>query len=127
MCENTCYDVAHAAVDICLPTAFAIADHAAASRVGVRAVAPWHKPDGTVVYFLCFEKQHTIVPGGDTFHVVGKAPTGLRRLKRTFYIGRARSVMARRFPAPWRVEEIAGYARRGLHIAKLIVLLRKPS
>ena len=62
-----------------------------------------------------------------TLYVVGKAPTGLRRLKRTFYIGRARSVMPRRFLRPWRVEEVAGCARRGLHIAKLPVLLLKPS
>jgi hypothetical protein len=42
----------------------------------------WHKPDGTVVYFICFAEQLAIIPAGGTLHVVGNAPAGLRRLKR---------------------------------------------
>ena len=43
--------------------------------------AAWHKPDGTVVHFLCFEEQLAIVGPGATMHVVGKASPELRRFK----------------------------------------------
>jgi hypothetical protein len=44
--------------------------------------AAWQKPDGAIVYFICFEEQLAIVPAGATVHVVGKRPAAIRRLKR---------------------------------------------
>ena len=63
--------------------AIAIADQAARKQ-GRRPCgrAAWHKPDGTVVHFLCFEEQFAVVGAGATVHVVGKSPAELRRLKR---------------------------------------------
>ena len=52
-----------------------------ASRAGVHARAAWHKPDGAVVYFLCFQEQLASVPDGVTVHFVGKASAEMRRYK----------------------------------------------
>jgi hypothetical protein len=71
-------------VEYLFAAALTIADQAA-RRQGwqPRDRAEWHKPDGTVVYFLCLEEQLAITPAGATVHVIGKAPTGLRRIKRS--------------------------------------------
>jgi hypothetical protein len=47
-----------------------------------RGRAEWHKPDGTIVYFICLDEQLAIVQAGDTVYVVGEPPAELRRLKR---------------------------------------------
>jgi hypothetical protein len=71
--------------------AFAVADQAARKQ-GWRPCgrAEWHKPDGTVVYFICFAEQLAIIPAGVTVHVVGKASAELRRFKHK--LGQARGV-----------------------------------
>jgi hypothetical protein len=50
-------------VEYLFAAAVSIADQAA-RRQGWRPSgrAEWHKPDGTVVYFLCLEEQLVIIP-----------------------------------------------------------------
>jgi hypothetical protein len=70
-------------VEYLFAAAFSVADQAARMQ-GWRSYgrAAWQKPDGVVVYFICFAEQLAIVPAGVTVHVVGKASTELRRFKR---------------------------------------------
>jgi hypothetical protein len=44
-----------------------------------RGRADWLKPDGTEVRFICLAEQLVVVQAGQTVHVVGKRPAGLRR------------------------------------------------
>ena len=53
---------------------FYIADRVARERGWLpRGRAEWHKPDGTLVCFICLAEQLAMVPEGSTVHYVGEA------------------------------------------------------
>jgi hypothetical protein len=71
------------AAEYLFAASFSVGDQAARKQ-GWRPCGrtAWQKPDGVVVYFICLTEQLAAVPAGVTLHVVGKAPSALRSVKR---------------------------------------------
>jgi hypothetical protein len=76
------YRVPMSSVEYLFADSFYIADRAARKQGWVpRGRAEWHKPDGTVVCFICLEEHLAAVPANMTVYVVGEEPEGARRYK----------------------------------------------
>jgi hypothetical protein len=74
------YCVPMSSIAYLFAASFYIADRAARNQgwlPGGRA--EWHKPDGTVVCFICLEEHLAAVPADVTVYVVGKLPQEARR------------------------------------------------
>jgi hypothetical protein len=76
------YRVPMSSIEYLFAASFYIADQAARKQGWLpRGRAEWHKPDGTVVCFICLEEHLAAVPADMTVYIVGKAPGEARHYK----------------------------------------------
>jgi hypothetical protein len=76
------YRVPMSSVEYLFAASFYIADQAARKQGWLpHGRAEWHKPDGTIVCFICLEEHLAAVPAGMTVYVVGKEPEEARHCK----------------------------------------------
>src|SRR5262245_20190149 len=69
----------------------------------------WIKPDGHEVHFICFEEQLAIVGQHVTIYFVPLADCQAFQAQ----LGKTSGVMPRRFPPPWKAEQIPGGLKVG--------------
>lgn len=78
------YRIPMSSIEYLFAASFYIADRAARKQGWLpRGRAEWHKPDGTVVCFICLEEHLAAVPANMTVYIVGKEPEEARRYKCT--------------------------------------------
>jgi hypothetical protein len=76
------YHASMSSIEYLFAASFYIADQAARKQGWLpRGRAEWHKPDGTVVCFICLEEHLAAVPADMTVYIVGKKPDEARHYK----------------------------------------------